>query len=154
MQRKKSVSETDGWSAPQKVDKRRWENYFILRIILKGKFISMMDRCGRVRIPRTLHRIIETKYGNEVFITTVDVKDVRIYPLSEWELIERKMREQYEENRIIRKVMERTAFFGLVGKIDKQGRILIHKLLREKIKLEGEILIEGKGKYLKLSALQ
>lgn len=122
--------------------------------MLEGKFISIMDRWWRVRIPRVLYRIIETKYGNEVFITTMDVRDVRIYPLSEWELIERKMREQYEENRIIRKVMERTAFFGLVGKIDKQGRILIHRLLREKIKLEGKILIEGKGNCLKVSALQ
>ncbi|MCP2597502.1 hypothetical protein NLC30_01855 [Candidatus Aminicenantes bacterium AC-334-E05] len=113
-----------------------------------------MDKWGRVRIPKALQRIIEVKYGNEVFITTVDVRDVRIYPLSEWELIEKKMREQYKENRIIQKVMERTAFFGLVGKIDKQGRILIHKLLREKIKLEGKILIEGKGKYLKVSSLQ
>jgi MraZ protein len=122
--------------------------------MLRGKFISVMDKWGRVRIPKALQRIIEVKYGNEVFITTVDVRDVRIYPLSEWELIEKKMREQYKENRIIQKVMERTAFFGLVGKIDKQGRILIHKLLREKIKLEGKILIEGKGKYLKVSSLQ
>ena len=122
--------------------------------MLEGKFISVMDRWGRVRIPRALHRIIEDKYGNEIFVTTVDVRDVRIYPLAEWELIERKMREKYEENRIIQKVMERTAFFGMLGKIDKQGRILIHKLLREKIKLDGEILIEGKGKYLKVSALQ
>ncbi|MCP2520040.1 hypothetical protein NLD30_06290 [SCandidatus Aminicenantes bacterium Aminicenantia_JdfR_composite] len=122
--------------------------------MLRGKFISVMDKWGRVRIPKALQRIIEVKYGNEVFITTVDVRDVRIYPLSEWELIEKKMRKQYKENRIIQKVMERTAFFGLVGKIDKQGRILIHKLLREKIKLEGKILIEGKGKYLKVSSLQ
>jgi len=122
--------------------------------MLKGIFISKIDKLGRVRVPKALRRTIETKYGNEVFVTTVDVRDVRIYPLSKWELIERKMREQYEENRIIRKVMERTAFFGLVGKIDKQGRILIHKLLREKIKLKGKILIEGKGKYLKISSLK
>jgi|Deesub1362B_J571_1020462.scaffolds.fasta_scaffold00655_18 MraZ protein len=122
--------------------------------MLKGSFIAKIDGRGRVKIPRALYRIIETKYGNEVFITTVDVKDVRIYPLSEWELIERKMREKYEEDRIIQKVMERTAFFGMSGKIDKQGRTLIHKLLREKIKLEGKILIEGMGKYLKVSVLQ
>ena len=122
--------------------------------MLKGIYISKIDKWGRVRIPKALRRTIETKYGNEVFVTTVDVRDVRIYPLSKWELIERKMREQYEENRIIQKVMERTAFFGLVGKIDKQGKILIHKLLREKIKLKGKILIEGKGKYLKISSLK
>ncbi|MCP2520046.1 hypothetical protein NLB96_01065 [Candidatus Aminicenantes bacterium AC-335-K20] len=122
--------------------------------MLKGKFISKIDKFGRIRIPQTLRKIVEAKYGNEFFITTVDVRDVRIYPLSEWELIEKKMRKQYKENRIIQKVMERTAFFGLVRKIDKQGRILIHKLLREKIKLKGKILIEGKGKYLKVSALQ
>jgi len=120
--------------------------------MLKGRFISKIDEWGRIRIPKALHRIIEVKYGNEVFVTTVNRRNVLIYPLSEWEKVEEKIMENSPKNPVLVKFVEFTSYFGKLTKIDKRGRVLIHSLLRKEINLKGRIVIEGMERYLKISA--
>jgi DNA-binding transcriptional regulator/RsmH inhibitor MraZ len=55
--------------------------------MMRGSTTVNMDRGGRVRIASEFLKIFEEKYGNEVFITSIDGKNVLIYPLVEWEKI-------------------------------------------------------------------
>jgi len=122
--------------------------------MLKGIYISKIDKWGRVRIPKALRRTVETKYGNKVFVTTINGETALIYPLQEWEKVEEEIRKNDPKNSLIMKFIIFTSYFGKLTKIDKQGRVLIHSLLRKKTNLKDKIIILGKVNCLEIMDFQ
>lgn len=116
--------------------------------MLKGRSITTLDKWGRVRIPLKFRIKIKEKYGKEVFVTSFDQKNVLIYPLAEWKNITSGIGERAKENASLRKLVIKINRLGMKTKMDKIGRILIHKLLRDKINLENKIVIEGGKDHL------
>lgn len=118
-------------------------------LILKAMEIATMDRYGRVTLPSAFRERIE-KYGREVFITTLDMESVWIYPVSEWLRISYVAGESAHKNPAIRHSVLRLNRFGVESEIDGQGRVFIGKELRSKTGLGGRIGIEWKKSYLRL----
>jgi division/cell wall cluster transcriptional repressor MraZ len=118
--------------------------------MLVGIYMSTMDNSGRIRIPKAFLRVIEAKYGNEVFLTTIDGKSVLIYPLDVWEGVREEIRRNDTKNPLIVKFLIFTSRFGKLTKIDKKGRVLIPSPLRKKTGLKGKIAILGKGSCLEV----
>lgn len=116
--------------------------------MLKGCSITTLDKWGRVRIPLKFRRKIEEKYGKEVFVTSFDQKNILIFPLPEWENMTSGIGERAKENPTLRKFVIIINRLGMKTKMDKLGRVLIHKLLRDKINLENKIVIEGGKDHL------
>lgn len=119
-------------------------------VMLKGSSTATFDKFGRVGIPAKFRKIIEEKYGKEVFITSFDLKNIRIYPLAEWENITSGIGEKMEQNPKLRRFMLGINRLGMKTEMDKHGRLMIHKLLRDKINLEGRIVVEGRKDHLVL----
>jgi len=117
---------------------------------LKGSSITTLDKWGRVRIPLKFRRKIEEKYGKEVFVTSFDQKNILIFPLPEWENMTSGIGERAKENPTLRKFVIIINRLGMMKEMDRQGRILIHDLLRKRINLEGKIVVEGKEDHLVL----
>lgn len=118
--------------------------------MLKGSSITTLDKWGRVKIPVRFRKIIEEKYGKEVFVTSFDQKNVLIYPLAEWKKITSPIDGIDKENPSLRKFVIRINRLGMMKEMDRQGRILINDLLRKRINLEGKIVVEGKEDHLVL----
>lgn len=118
--------------------------------MLKGTSTTTLDKSGRFRIPAKFRKIIEERYGKEVFITSLDTKTVLIYPLAELENITSGLGERAKENPTARKLAIRINRLGIKTEIDKYGRVMIYKLLRDEIKLEGKMAVEGREYYLVL----
>ena len=74
----------------------------------------------------------------------------RVYPLKEWEKIEKKLARfsSYEPSK--RKFLERTNYYGQVVEVDGQGRILIPPVLRESAEMKGEVNIQGQLTFLEI----
>lgn len=124
--------------------------------MLKGIATITTDKFGRIRIPVNFLRTFRERYGNEVFITTIDQKNVLIYPLSEWEKINATLSVRIKNGQVLEDPRLKTFAmiinrFGMKEKFDKQGRILINKPLRDVTNLKGEILIEGRENHFILS---
>ena len=109
-----------------------------------------MDRWGRIRLPEKFLKPVIEKYGNEVFVTSIDSKTVSVYPEQVW-LRMASIASEKSKNRSIEDFMRLANRNGVKTQIDEQGRILVHKMLREMINLKGDLLIEGKEDYLALS---
>ena len=96
-----------------------------------------MDRWRRVRIPAEFLKVFKEKYGSEVFITSIYLRNILVYPLSEWMKIASKASEKADDP-LVRRAMLRLNRYGVKTEIDEQGRILIHKELRDKITIKNK----------------
>jgi len=118
--------------------------------MLKGVSTTKMDEKGRIIIPSKFRKIIEAKYGRDVYLISFDRKSILLYPVSIWEGL-RFMLGERKERTLIQEIMIRKASSGKVVKIDNRGRILIPQTLREEAKLEKKLIIEGRRNHLRLS---
>jgi len=116
--------------------------------MLKGRYITTLDKSGRVRLPSKFRKSLEGDCGNEVFVTSLDGENVHIFPVPEWMKMTRVLDEKRLENPNVRSFVRRVNRLGVRREIDNQGRILIHKELREKVKLLRKIVLEGAENHL------
>ena len=118
--------------------------------MLKGSSTASMDRWGRVSIPSDFLKTFEEKFGNEVFITSTDDRTLKIYPLVVWHAQVGKLFKAKKSDPLLRQFLMKTNYNGQRARIDRYGRIQIHRFLRKKIMLEGKINIEEKEGHLEL----
>jgi MraZ protein len=59
--------------------------------MFRGNHPTRVDEKGRVKIPAEHKRVINEKYANQFYITSLDGKVAQVYPLEEWEQIEQKL---------------------------------------------------------------
>ncbi len=117
--------------------------------MLRDAHIIRLDSDGRIKLPSSVRSEIETRWGSTLYITSLDGLEVRIYPIQVWEEIEAKLAKAPSMNPSIIKFTDRTAYYGRTCIFDKQGRAMIHPLLRKSASLEGEeVTLLGKHTYL------
>jgi MraZ protein len=111
-------------------------------VVMRGNSPAKVDAQGRLKVP-TAHRKVLEDCGPEVYVTSLVGDNVLIYPMTEWEKIERKMLEAPKKPPEIRRFIRNSSYFGQVTTLDKQGRILIHPLLREAASINGDVDVIG-----------
>jgi len=117
--------------------------------MLRGISTAKIDRWGKIKIPSEFLKAFKEKYGKEVFISSVDMKNILIYPLPEWEKIVAEAREKADDP-LMRRTMLILNRNGVKAEIDELGRILIPKWLLDKTSMKGEVDIEGREDILVL----
>jgi MraZ protein len=118
--------------------------------MLRGNYPASVDSKGRLKIPAVLKAFLDGSYGGDFYVTSLDGQFVRIYPFSEWRVIEEKLKGQPSMNKSVKKFLDRTNFFGQMARTDKQGRLLIPAALRESAAMQGEVAVLGYLKYLEV----
>ena len=118
--------------------------------MLRGNYTARIDAKGRLKVPTAFRRLIEEKHGSEFYITSLSGDNVRIYPLPEWESIEKRLALLPSMDPARRKFLDRTNYFGQQATIDGQGRILIHPLLRKAAGVMGDVVVLGYLTYLEV----
>src|SRR3954452_2097435 len=102
-----------------------------------------MDDKGRLKIPNVFRALLESKYGRELFVTSLTGEFVRIYPMPVWLDIEQKLGAMPSAHPSKARFLDRVNYFGQVGEIDVQGRILIPVRLRESATMAGDVDVLG-----------
>ena len=59
--------------------------------MFRGNHPTRVDEKGRLKVPAEFKRVIDEKYGNQFYITSLDGKVAQVYPFEEWERIEQKL---------------------------------------------------------------
>jgi MraZ protein len=119
--------------------------------MLRGSYNARVDDKGRIKIPAAFNRYLEEKYGQSDFYVTSLLGDcARVYPLQEWEAIERKISDQPSMIPAAKKFLDRANYYGQMQQMDGQGRILIYPMLRNEANLSGEVMVFGYLKYLEV----
>ena len=97
---------------------------------------ASVDDKGRLKLPAEFIEYLEKSGVTKVFITTVDFRQVRIYPLSLWQRNENLFEGAGELSVGPRRLARLAKHFGGDAEIDKAGRVLLPALLRQEMGLE------------------
>lgn len=110
-----------------------------------------LDAKGRLAMPtRYRDRIVERSNGR--LVATVDRADrcLLIYPLPEWEEIERKLMRLPTLNATARRLQRLMVGHATELELDAHGRILIPPTLREYAALSRDVVLIGQGSRFEL----
>lgn len=118
--------------------------------MLRGSAQARVDDKGRVKVPAHYRQVIESKYGRELYVTSLDGQFVRLYPFPVWLEVEQKLIHQPSFDPTIMRFKEALTYFGSPATMDKQGRVLVQAPLRERAKIVEEVAILGQLSYLDL----
>ncbi|MBV8207526.1 MAG: division/cell wall cluster transcriptional repressor MraZ [Acidobacteria bacterium] len=122
--------------------------------MFRGNHPTRVDEKGRLKVPAEFKRVIDEKYGEQFYITSLDGKSGLIYPFEEWERIEEKLSRLSTFNPTKKKFLDRTNYYGQQVEIDSQGRLLMPQLLREAAEIKGEVAVVGNLTYLEVRNLE
>ena len=89
----------------------------------------------------------------QFYVTSTDGESAQIWPLPEWEKQEALLAESSTMDAAVDKYLNLTSYYGQQVEMDKEGRLLLPQLLREKAKLDAEVAVLGKLNYLEVHNL-
>src|SRR5438128_3797063 len=122
--------------------------------MFRGNHPTRVDEKGRLKVPAEFKRVIDEKYNQKFYITSLDGKVAQVYPFEEWERIEQKLSALPTFNPTKKKFLSRVNYYGQVVEMDGQGRLLIPQLLRESAEIKGEVAVTGNLTYLEVRNLE
>jgi MraZ protein len=116
--------------------------------MFRGNAPARIDEKGRLKVPNAFRAAIESKYGRELFVTSLSGEYVRIYPMPVWLEIEEKLGATPSTHPARLRFLDRVNYFGQDGEFDAQGRVLIPFRLRESASMTGDVDVLGQYNYL------
>jgi MraZ protein len=122
--------------------------------MFRGVQTGSVDDKFRLKMPALVRGALLAKYENPaVFITSLTGEDVRVYPVSEWETVERRLSQPNEnaapmDGDIKTKILLQANHHGADGALDNQGRILIPASLREEAGMRGEVHLQWSRNHI------
>jgi len=122
--------------------------------MFRGNHPTRVDDKGRLKVPAEFKRVIDEKYGQQFYITSLDGKSAQVYPFEEWERIEQKLAGLSTFNPTKKKFLDRVNYYGQTVEMDGQGRLLIPQLLRDSAQIKGEVAVLGNLTYLVVRNLE
>jgi len=119
--------------------------------MFRGATKVTLDSKGRLAMPtRYRERVLERSNGR--LVATVDRKDrcLLLYPLPEWEEIERKLMRLPTLNEVARRLQRLMVGHATDLDLDAHGRLLIPPTLREYAGLMRQAVLVGQGTRFEL----
>ena len=114
--------------------------------MFRGFSTVTVDSKGRLAIPsRFRERLLVLADG--CLVQTLNPMDhsLWLYPLNEWELIEKKLAELSDFDKQSRRTKQMMRGYASDCQLDSQGRILIPQELREYAQLQKQAVVLGQG---------
>jgi len=102
---------------------------------------ASVDDKGRLKLPAKVVEYLFAIRVTQVFITTVDFRQVRIYPLAVWKSNENLFKSAGENSAAAERLARLAKHFGGDAEIDKSGRVLLPAPLREEMGLEKQPVV-------------
>jgi MraZ protein len=122
--------------------------------MFRGNHPTRVDEKGRLKVPAEFKRVIDEKYGQQFYITSLDGKIAQVYPFEEWERIEQRLAGLSTFDPTKKKFLSKVNYWGQLVEMDGQGRLLMPQLLRESAQIKGEVSVTGYQTYLEVRNLE
>ena len=116
--------------------------------MFRGNAPARIDDKGRLKVPNGFRAPLESKYGRELFLTSLTGEYVRMYPMPVWLEIEQKLGDMPSTHPSRLRFLDRVNYFGQVAELDTQGRVIIPVRLRDAATMIGDVDVLGQYNYL------
>ncbi|MBN1826021.1 MAG: division/cell wall cluster transcriptional repressor MraZ [Candidatus Eisenbacteria bacterium] len=117
---------------------------------LLGRYQATLDEKGRTNIPARIRRVLSPDPESPIIITRGYDDCLAVYPLAEWEAVEKDLRALPYNVGNTRLFAREMASHAVEAGLDRSGRILIPREHREWAHLEKDILVLGVITHLEL----
>jgi MraZ protein len=104
----------------------------------RGVLPSRVDEKGRLKLPAAIAQYLADAGEKKVFVTTLDLSTVRIYPISSWRQTEAMLEQAGDDTEARDDVAFVAYHYGADAEVDPQGRVLVPINLRRELNLENE----------------
>ena len=111
--------------------------------MFRGNSPARIDDKGRLKVPNGFRAALESKYGRELYLTSLTGEYVRIYPMPVWLEMEEKLGRMPSTHPARLRFLDRVSYFGQAGELDAQGRVIIPVRLRESATMAGDVDVLG-----------
>lgn len=126
----------------------KWEIWEVN--VFRGIASINLDAKGRLALPTRYRERLQQAGAHLVVTIDTDAPCLLLYPLPEWEEIERKIENLPSFNRTTRRIQRLLIGHATEVEMDGNGRILLPNLLREYAGLEKVVMLVGQGKKFEL----
>ena len=111
--------------------------------MLRGNYAARIDDKGRLKIPNAFRALIEKAHGSELFVTSLTGESVRLYPMPVWLALEERLSRAPSTHPSRTRFLDRVNYFGQMGELDSQGRVIIPVRLRDAATMAGDVDVLG-----------
>ncbi len=118
--------------------------------MLRGVNEINLDSKGRVAIPTRYRQSLADNCDSKLVITVDTDYCLLIYPLTEWEVIERKLVKLPSFNKTARRLQRLLIGHATDVELDGNGRLLVPPLLREFAQMDKRVVLIGQGNKFEL----
>jgi len=118
--------------------------------VFRGVTALTLDDKGRMAIPRKYRETLQEQCASRLVITIDKDRCLLIYPLPEWQEIERKLNKLPSFNKAARSLQR--LYIGHASEVDmdNQGRVLLPPELRQFAELRKQAMLIGQGNKFEL----
>ena len=119
--------------------------------MLRGSYSAKIDDRGRLKVPTAFLALVDdqpAQRGGSLYVTSVTGDSVRIYPMSAWLAVEQRLARMPSSHPSKAKFLDRVNFYGQIGELDVQGRVVIPLRLRDAAGMSGDVDVLGQVDYL------
>ena len=102
----------------------------------RGFHAARVDEKGRLKLPAAFQQYLKSLGEENVFITTLDMSTLRIYPISLWK--QNEIFFEASKSPAAEQVSFIANMYGADSEVDAQGRVLIPQELRRDLRLENQ----------------
>jgi len=118
--------------------------------VFRGNNPAKVDDKGRLKIPSGFKALLDAANVTQLYITSADGKSAQIWPLQEWEKREKVLMAHSAMNDAVENFLNLTSYYGQQVEIDSQARVVLPQKLRDKARLNAEVVVLGKVAYLEV----
>jgi MraZ protein len=115
--------------------------------VFRGSAPARVDDKGRLKMPSVFKSLLESKYGRELYLTSLTGEYVRIYPMPVWVELEQKLALVPSTNPSKLRFLDRANYYGQSVELDSQDRALIPVRLRDAAIMVGDVDVLGQMSY-------
>ncbi|MEO0996741.1 MAG: division/cell wall cluster transcriptional repressor MraZ [Pseudomonadota bacterium] len=118
--------------------------------MFRGATKVTLDAKGRLAVPTRYRERVHARCEGQVVVTVDRQHCLLIYPLRDWEDIERQLIRLPSSNRKVREYKQMMVGYATELELDANGRILLPKELREFADLDRQVVLVGQGNKFEL----
>ncbi len=118
--------------------------------MFRGNNPAKVDEKGRLKIPSGFKTLLDAANVTQLYITSTDGRCAQIWPLPDWEKREKLLAEHSNLDDAVEKYLNLTSYYGQQVEMDSQSRVVLPQKLRDKGKLDAEVVVLGKLTYLEV----
>ncbi len=139
-----------GVGLPAQDSRQKSETGVVRIIVFRGATKVTLDAKGRMAIPTRYRERLATRCDGDIIVTVDRDRCLLIYPLPEWEELERKLVRLPSMNKVARRIVRIMVGHATEVEMDGSGRILISRELRDFAGLNKQAILIGQGNKFEL----